>query len=103
MVYGIDQCRKCGKAMPTAGPEHVARYEQSKRQKPTMPEAEWRAQGWKAAPTRYQLHHRLDGMCGDCVWESGHRAVRYGRLMTIVLGSAAVLFVIVYLVAGVFH
>ncbi len=103
MAYGVDQCRKCGKAMPPAGPEEVARYDLAKRQKPTMPEAEWRAQGWKAAPTRYQLYHKTDGVCRDCKWEIGNRAPRANRLLLTILITVVVLFVFVYCVESVFR
>ena len=98
MAYGLDECRRCGSAMPFAGAEAAARYELTKVQKPTMPEAEWRAKGLRAAPTVYQLTHKLDGLCKECRWQVGTRAPhRTKPLMIALLATAVLLFLVVFL------
>ena len=97
MADGLDECRRCGAAMPFAGAEAAARYELTKVQKPTMPEAEWRAKGWKAAPTVYQLNHKLDGLCRECSWQVGTRAPHRTRPLMVALLATAVLLLIVFL------
>lgn len=83
--------------MPPPGPDAAARYELTKRQKPTMPEAEWRALGLKAAPTVYQMFHKLDGLCRECKWEVGVKAPYKTRPFVIVSVATAILFIVSYL------
>jgi hypothetical protein len=50
-MYGVDQCRVCGK--PITVPSKKARAEQEKtNRKPPIPEAEWRRRGFSWASTR---------------------------------------------------
>ena len=91
MTYGIDQCRRCGKPIPQPSPDAARRYEQSLLTKPTMTEAQWRAAGWKAAPTRYQMFDVLDGLCRECKWVFGNRKSGRWRVLGIVLAAAALL------------
>ena len=66
MVYGIDECRRCGKSMRPTGPAAWTRLETAKRRRPTMTPEQWKAEGWLAAPTPWQLSHKLDGVCFEC-------------------------------------
>lgn len=73
MTFGVDECRRCGRAMKISAPNALAQYHDSLTRKPTMSEAEWRAEGWKAAPTRHQIHHVLTGVCRECKWALRNR------------------------------
>ena len=100
MTYGIDECRRCGRKMEPAGPVQAVRYELSLRQKPTMSEEKWRAQGWKAAPTRFQLHNKLDGMCWSCRWKWMNQPMRRYKLLIGIFPVLAVTFVVIYIVVA---
>ena len=77
MTYGVDECRVCGKPIKPNGPEPMQRYMESLRlRKPTMSVKEWRAAGFKAMPTPYQMGHRRDGCCFGCQFPIGMSAVR---------------------------
>lgn len=83
MTYGVDQCRICGVPMPSKGPEAMAEWEQAQR-KPTMPEAEWRARGFLAAPTKKQIGIPWLGCCQSCAMKQLNGRFRYnwrGTLM----------------------
>ncbi len=92
MVYGVDECRRCGKPMKVTGNEAMLRYEKSLTQKPTMTEAEWRAAGWKAAPTRNQMQRVIDGLCPECTWHLGLRRHSRWKALAVVVIACIVLF-----------
>ncbi len=72
MTYGVDQCRVCGVEISSGGPGPMERYlEERKHRRPTMTEAQWRAAGLKAAPTRHQLFKPTDGCCFKCRMQMG--------------------------------
>ena len=100
MTYGIDQCRRCGKPMEPAGPAQSARYQLSLTQKPTMSEEKWRAQGWKQAPTRFQLHHKLDGMCWQCRWVWMNQPMRRWKLLIWLMPILVISFAVIYVVVA---
>lgn len=101
MAYGIDECRRCGKSMPSAGPDAQARLEAALRRPPIMSEQKWRRQGWKACPTPYQIMHRLDGVCYQCKWALANRRFRHWKLFTALGGIAAVMFGLIYLFVSI--
>ena len=65
MVYGVDQCRRCGKPIRVADGAWQ-RHEESLAKKPMMTPREWKAAGWKASPTWLQTIKIFDGVCYDC-------------------------------------
>lgn len=72
MVYGVDECRVCGKPIPHRGPEALSQYFASlKDPKPPMTEKQWRAKGFKAGPTRRQMGHPHEGCCFECQFKTG--------------------------------
>ena len=65
MVYGVDQCRRCGKPIKVADGAWQ-RHEESLTKPPRMTPKQWKAAGWKASPTWYQTIKVFDGVCFDC-------------------------------------
>jgi len=66
MTYGIDECRRCGNKIRIPDAGAIIRYQESLQRKPTMTPEQWRAAGWKQAPTKHQLLHAMDGCCHQC-------------------------------------
>jgi len=85
MTYGLDECRRCGKPIRQKRDVEGAGDMRPSR----MPEAEWRAAGFKAQPTLAQLHHPQLGCCTDCNailmrkrWKPGLRiAITFGLII----------------------
>jgi hypothetical protein len=85
MTYGVDECRRCGKPMR-------ARRDNPKADdtRPSgMTEAQWRAEGWLARPTRAQQQHPGIGCCSDCAalilrkrWKPG---LRIGMMLSAIV------------------
>jgi hypothetical protein len=71
-MYGVDQCRVCGKPIVVRSPLTKDEQEQAIR-KPIVPEKVWRARGYLTAPTVSQWRKNpADGCCGEC----GRRELR---------------------------
>jgi hypothetical protein len=89
-MYGVDQCRVCGK--PITVPSKKARAEQEKtNRKPPIPEAEWRRRGYLTCPTPRQLgKHPAHGCCFLCGIQQQRKLskplVRVSTGIAIVLG-----------------
>ena len=93
MTYGVDECRICGAPMTSKGPDAMQRYLDSlKLKKPTMTQKEWRAAGFKAMPTPWQIGHVQDGCCYKCRFPIAVKNVRPNRFIV-----PAVTFVLVVL------
>jgi hypothetical protein len=103
MTYGVDQCRVCGAAMPTGGTGALERYLKDRKRRPTMSEAEWRAKGFKAAPTRHQLHKPTDGCCFKCRMEMGRKSVHPYRIMAAIAACAIVISGVIFVVGTTFN
>jgi hypothetical protein len=102
MTYGVDQCRICGKPIRPSGPESMSKYVESLQKKPTMSEKEWRAAGFKAAPTPFQMRKRRDGCCFECQFTQGMGTVSpLSYKVPIAIGIVA-LFVFFFCVASLF-
>jgi hypothetical protein len=97
MTYGLDECRRCGAKMrPRKDGEAVDDQRPSR-----MPEAQWRAAGFKIRPTVAQAQHPGLGCCTDCKafflrkrWKPG---VRIGST----LAGTALLLGLIYWLATV--
>ena len=65
-MFGVDQCRMCGKTIVVKSPK--AREEQEKAiRQPVVPEKVWRKAGFLTPPTRTQwFSNPADGCCADC-------------------------------------
>jgi hypothetical protein len=75
--YGFDHCRMCGKPIVVHRHGTLPQWEQAQR-KPLMPEKQWRAMGFLAAPTRLQLREvPADGCCPECGLKISKRAFKY--------------------------
>jgi len=89
MTYGVDQCRRCGAPIRNRGmvsPDDI---------KPSnIPEAEWRAAGFKAQPTVAEAHFPHLGCCSDCTavlmrkrWKPGLRLLMVVSIGIVALGA----------------
>lgn len=69
MTYGVDQCRVCGVKIalrpPTMREQKTIQVANSKIKK-LMTEPEWRAAGFRAQPTPYQMLRPPVGCCAAC-------------------------------------
>jgi hypothetical protein len=93
-MYGVDECRVCGK--PIRNPSPKAKAEQEKAyQKPLMPEKEWRRRGYLAPPTRHQLKEPQAGCCPECGREQARKFYNPNRrvilMYTLLFGMLAAL------------
>ncbi len=85
MTYGVDQCRRCGKAMR----ERRDNPKPDDLRPSSLTEAQWRAQGWLAKPTKTQQRFPSTGCCVDCTelvmrkrWKPGLRlALMFGAII----------------------
>jgi len=82
MTYGVDQCRVCGAPIPerpltTRDQKNYLRVMKSR--KPLMTEKEWRARGFKAQPTRWQMVEPADGTCYTCGTKLEFKREKMGR------------------------
>ncbi len=99
MTYGVDECRICGALMTSKGPDAMQRYLDSLTlKKPTMSQKEWRAAGFKAMPTPYQMGHVQDGCCYKCRFPIAVKSVRQNYFII----SAVAFFFLVLIVLAVF-
>ncbi len=77
MTYGVDECRVCGARITPSGPGSMDRYLASLNlSKPTMTVKAWRAAGFKAMPTPWQMGHVRDGCCYKCQFTLGMAQIR---------------------------
>ena len=95
MTYGVDQCRVCGTHIATMRPQALQEYQDSLR-RPTMPEAEWRKQGFLACPTKLQLRQVSYGCCQPCAERLIKRAMGAPKRIAMVGVVVAVVFTIVW-------
>jgi len=65
-MYGVDQCRVCGKPIVVKSP--IAReIQETAIRKPIVPEKAWRARGFLTPPTYGQWFvNPADGCCFEC-------------------------------------
>ncbi len=103
MTYGVDQCRICGKTIRPSDSQAMDRYRNSLRQKPTMTEKEWRAAGFKAAPTRKQTLNALDGVCFSCQMPMGLKMVPLMKLFLPLVGLLVALLLAVFFLGSAFN
>ena len=99
MKYGFDHCRVCGKPIAPRGQSKRDLWEAAQR-KPPMPEKRWRALGFLAAPTAYQLNvDPADGCCADCGLAVSHRTSRFHvRGIASVVGTVTMGVAIAYII-----
>lgn len=71
-MYGVDQCRVCGKPIIVNSPKSLEEQEQALRN-PIVPEKVWRERGYLTPPTVRQW--RGDPSLGCCL-ECGRREMR---------------------------
>jgi hypothetical protein len=105
VTYGVDQCRVCGKRMKIADPDAARRHQEAIHKKPTMTPKEFKAKGWKSAPTHYQRWRDLDGVCFDCKPIVVNRR-KTQRLDRILLGLGCFIgaaFVAMFCIAAFYH
>jgi hypothetical protein len=98
MTYGLDQCRVCGKPITPADPDSVENFEKSLHGRQTMSEREWRAAGYKAAPSRLQMRRRIDGCCFDCQITQGLSIINHAKLKLPIIGLIAALVILIFVV-----
>jgi hypothetical protein len=98
MTFGVDQCRCCGTPIRVSHPQALDEYLKAVR-KPTMPEAEWRRQGFLAVPTRGQIHMPQRGCCQPCGEKQILRRTGAFRRVSKVAVGALVGFTIIWVVA----
>jgi hypothetical protein len=99
MTFGVDQCRCCGTPIKPKRPEQMQEYLDSLRQKPTMPEAEWRRRGYLAMPTRVQVHMPQVGCCQPCALKEVRKQTKPTVRFLKVAGGVAVAFTLIWTVA----
>jgi len=93
-VYGVDQCRVCGKTIAVRSPTTLEEQEKAVR-KPVVPEKVWRARGYLITPTHIQWRaNPADGCCAVCgvleMRRKYHHVVRFWMLLAGAVGIAAV-------------
>jgi len=94
-VYGVDQCRVCGKPIVVRSPETLAEQEKAIR-KPVVPEKVWRARGYLTAPTATQWRvNPADGCCGACGVREFRKKYRHVVRFWILLAGAAIISTVV--------
>jgi len=78
MTYGVDECRRCGAPMRARRDNEGVEDQRPSR----MPEAQWRAAGFKVRPTVTQALNPGNGCCTNCrallmrkQWKPGVRVV----------------------------
>jgi hypothetical protein len=77
-MYGVDQCRCCGKTIPVRSPKTREDQEKANRN-PIVPEKVWRARGFLTAPTKQQWKiSPANGCCYDCGRREIRRKLRSG-------------------------
>ena len=96
MTYGVDQCRCCGTQITVVRAESLKEYTDALRRKPTMPEAQWRQQGFLAMPTPMQLHHVAYGCCQPCAEVLIKRKMGAPRRIAMVGVGAAIAFTLIW-------
>jgi hypothetical protein len=93
-MYGVDQCRVCGKPIAVKSPKAIEDQERAIR-KPIVPEKVWRARGYLTAPTGPQWRaNPSDGCCGDCGVLELRRKYRHVIRFWTLAGAAVTLAVI---------
>jgi hypothetical protein len=84
-MYGVDQCRVCGKKIVVKSPKTLEEQLKAIR-KPIVPEKVWRARGYLTVPTHAQWRaNPADGCCGACglieMRKKFHHVMRFWLLM----------------------
>lgn len=98
MTYGVDQCRVCGKPIKVQSPTDMADWLEAQRN-PPIPEKVWRARGYLAAPTRYQLTMQpAHGCCADCGLREWKKRTKPMRKLLIIVAVTVVAFGILFYV-----
>jgi hypothetical protein len=98
MTYGVDECRRCGKPMRSRRDNPKADDTRPSR----MPEAQWRAEGWLAEPTRAQQQYPGIGCCADCKALVLRKRWKPGLRIGTMFGAIVVLGAVIWWVAEVF-
>jgi hypothetical protein len=96
-MYGVDQCRVCGKPITVLSKKARLEQEQANR-KPTLSEAEWRRRGYLTSPTFRQLgKHPSSGCCFLC----GIQEMRkYSKPTHRVLYGLGIVFIVLWAVVA---
>ncbi len=91
--------------MKIADPDAARRHEASLHKKPTMTPKQFKAQGWKSAPTPYQKWRDLDGVCFDCkpIVINRRKTQRIDRIMLGLGCFIAAAFVAIFYLAAFYH
>lgn len=100
MTYGVDECRVCGRAMKPSGPEAMEAHLASLKARPTMTEKQWRAAGFKAAPTKRQSMVPHTGCCYDCKMIMSYRKIGRRRWIISALVIAVLFIIAVFLIGS---
>jgi hypothetical protein len=78
-MYGVDQCRVCGKPITVRSPRTRAEQEEAIRN-PFVPEKVWRARGYLTVPTERQWRSDVaSGCCGVCGRNELRRRLKMGK------------------------
>jgi hypothetical protein len=86
-MFGVDQCRVCGKPLVVKSPKALAEQEKAIRH-PIVPEKVWRKAGLLTPPTRNQwFGNPADGCCGECGRAQMRRRFRPGLRLSILVGG----------------
>ncbi|MEJ0048262.1 MAG: hypothetical protein WDN04_20650 [Rhodospirillales bacterium] len=98
-MFGVDQCRVCGKPIVVRSPEAVTEQEKAIRN-PVVPEKVWRAAGLLTPPTPMQWRKNpADGCCGPCgrrlLREKYKTGLRFWLLLGGMIAVAAVVIAVV--------
>jgi hypothetical protein len=91
-MFGVDQCRVCGAAIPVH--RRAAEKEQeAANRRPPLPEAEWRRRGYLCPPTKRQLRTKpAEGCCMVC---GQKEARRFYKPRTRLIARTALTFVFI--------
>jgi hypothetical protein len=89
--------------MPSLGQTAIDQLAKDRNRRPTMTEAQWRARGLKAAPTRIQLRNPDIGCCYHCRMKMGMGAIHLSRIIGGLAASAIVIAGLIFLVGTHFN
>lgn len=95
MVYGVDECRRCGTRLHIIDRDAMEQYVKAQREPPTMPERQWRRLGLLAMPTRKQIKKPELGCCPECGFILIQQNKRYHLRVVIVIVSVVSLITLI--------
>ena len=70
--------------------------------KPTMTKKEWRAAGFKAMPTPWQIGHGHDGCCANCRFPMALKKIRPNRFIIFALAVLLFVAILIFVVGAGF-